>query len=103
MNIDETANYQLVSIEGDGFTAKTQFTQQAANQKIQNPSMPGMKVELTRMVGKGTGDVTFDLGKLMPQAGSMNYHSDLSMAMNVGGKRQPMTVNMDMTMGIESK
>ena len=53
MTIDQTATYELVSIEGESLTTKSTITQHAANQKIENPAMPGLKVDLTKMTGNG--------------------------------------------------
>ena len=50
--------------------------------------MPGLKVDLTKMIGTGTGESMFDLGKLLPSAGTMDLHSETDMAMNMGGQKQ---------------
>jgi hypothetical protein len=103
MTIDQTAAYEVISIEGESLTTKSTIAQQAANQKIQNPAMQGMKVDLIKMTGKGTGEHTFDLANLLPTAGTGRVHTDTSMAMNMGGQKQPMSMKMDMDLHFEAK
>ena len=103
MTIDQTATCEVVSLEGENFNTKSTIVQQAANQKIQNPAMPGIKVDLTKMTGTGTSERTFDLGKLLPTAGTGKVHTDTAMAMNMGGQKQPMTMKMDMDVRFEAK
>src|SRR5206468_12492146 len=61
MTIDQSATYQLAALEDERLTVRSTIAQHAANQKIQNPAMPGLKMDLTKMTGTGTGEVTFDL------------------------------------------
>jgi hypothetical protein len=103
MTIDQTATYEVVSLEGENFKTKSTIVQQAANQKIQNPAMPGIKVDLTKMTGTGNSERTFDLGKLLPTAGTGRVHTDTAMAMNMGGQKQAMTMKMDMDVRFETK
>ena len=103
MAIDQTTSYELISLEGDRLTTKSTITQQAASQKIQNPAMPGMKVDLIKMTGKGTGEHTFDLTKLVPTTGTTAFKSEASMSMNMGGQKQAMTVKADMNVQLEAK
>ena len=103
MTIDQTATYQLVTLDGDRCVAKTTLAQHAANQKIQNSTMPGLKLDLTKMTGSATGEMTFDLTQLMPPKGNTEDHTEIAMAMNAGGKPQTMTMQMDMNIRFESK
>ena len=103
MTIDQTANCELVSIEGERLTTKSTVTQRAANQKIENPAMPGLKVDLNKMTGTGTSESTYDLGKLLPLAGTTVLHSETDMAMNMGGQKQPISTKLDLNVHLESK
>ncbi len=103
MNLDQTTTYELVAVEGERCTAKTTITQRAANQKIESPAMPGLKVDLTKMVGQGTGDVVFDLTKLAPVDGKSDLHTEMNMGLNIGGQKQSMTLKMDMNVRAEAK
>ncbi|PYI82638.1 MAG: hypothetical protein DME26_16995 [Verrucomicrobia bacterium] len=78
MKINQAATYELVSVEGDLLTVKSTVTQSASNQKVQSPAMPALKLDLKKMVGNGTGEVTFDLAQLMPAQGTADAHAELS-------------------------
>jgi len=103
MVLDQTDVYEVVSIEGERLTAKSTVTQRAANQAIDNPAMPGMKAELTRMDGRGTGQVTSDLTRILPLEGSADLHSEMAMTVDAGGQKQAMTMKMDIHIGLEGK
>jgi hypothetical protein len=103
MTIDQTGTSELVSIEGERVTTKGTFTQRASNQKIESPAMPGLKVDLIKMIGTGTGQNTFDLGKLLASSGTTDLHSETDMAMNMGGQKQPISTKMDLNVRLQSK
>lgn len=103
MKINQTIIIQLASPEGEKCNVKTTVTQTASNQKIQNPMMPGTQVDLTRMTGTGTGEITFDLAQLLSQASTAEIHSETSMAVNAVGQKQTMAMKMDQSIQIESK
>ena len=103
MTIDQKATYEVVSLEGERLTTKSAIVQQAANQKVQNPAMPALKMDLTKMVGNGTGERTFDLAHLLPTTGAGKVHTEASMAMNMGGQKQAMTVKSDVNLHFDSK
>jgi len=103
MTIDQTTTFELASIEGERVTAKRTFSQRAANQKIESPAMPGLKVDVNKMIGTGTGQSMFDLGKLLPSEGTMDLHSETDMAMNMGGQKQAISTKLDLNVRLESK
>lgn len=103
MTIDQTVTYELVSIEDGRITLKSTITQNAANQKIQSPAMPGMKLDLSKMTSTGTGSTTFDLAKLMPTEGNSEEHTEMVMEMNMGGQKQSMTTKTDVNVQMGAK
>jgi len=103
MTIDQTATYELTAIEEDHITARLTIAQSAANQKIQNPTMPALKLDLTKMVGNGGGDLTLDLTKIVPPQATLASHSELSMNMNTSGQKQTMEMKLDLNVQIEAK
>ena len=103
MTIDQTATYQVVSLETERITTKSVIVQHAANQQVQNPAMPGVKMELTRMVGNGGGERTFDLTHVLPTAGNGSDHSETSLTMSMGGQPQAMTTKLDVNLQFEAK
>ena len=103
MMIDQTSTSELVSIEGERLTTKGTVTQRASNQKIESPAMPGLKLDLIKMVGNGTGESTFELGKLLPSTGTTDLHTETDMAMDMGGQKQPISTKLDLNVRLESK
>jgi hypothetical protein len=102
IKIDQTANYELVSVEGETYKTKSTSSQKAGpNQKIDNPIMPGMKVDLTKWTAKGTNEFSLDATKLMPTSGSMELHSEMGMGLGVPG--QGINMKMDVSLHIEAK
>lgn len=103
LNQKETS--ELASIDGDHGSVKTSVSQTASNQKIQNPMMPGTKVDLAKMSGNGTGEVTFDLGRILPPEASGQFHQEMSMsvAASNGGQKQNLAMKLDLELHIESK
>lgn len=103
MTMDQTATFELVSVNGDQTTLHSTLQQSAPNQKIQNPAMPGVDVSLLKLEGSGVGNATFDLSHVLPSAATMDENSSVVMNMSVGQQQQTMNMNMTMDIAIESK
>ena len=103
MTMNQTATYELVSVDGDRLNLKSAITQDATNQKIENPAMPGIKVDVTKFTGSGTGQVTLDLAQLMPALATADMRSEMSMGIDLGGQKQNMTMKMDLSLRMEAK
>jgi hypothetical protein len=103
MTINQTGTYELVAIEGDRITLKIGLTQTAANQKISNPSMPGMKVDVVKMSSKGAGKTILDLSKILPIEAALDIKTEMTMGVATGGQQQNMDMNMDMNLKMEGK
>jgi hypothetical protein len=103
MTIDQVASYELKSIKEDHAEVASTVSQSAANQKISNPAAPQMKMDLVKMAGTATGNVTFDLAHFFPSSATIDSHSETSMKMAMGGKAQEMSMKMDMNMRMEAK
>jgi hypothetical protein len=103
MSFTQTATFELASLDGDRAAARTTVTQTAANQKIANPMMPGSKVDLNKMTGNGTGEVTLDFAQILPPEASVEYHQDMAMSMTTGGQKQTIAMKLDLNLHIESK
>jgi hypothetical protein len=99
ITLDQTARYQLASIDGDRGTAKISLTQTAAPQEIKAPGMPaGVVTKLRKLASTGAGTLTFDLGQLVPVAATMTVTSDTSMTVSMGGNDQAIDMKMEMSM-----
>jgi hypothetical protein len=103
MTIQQVMSYELVSVEGDQIKLSTVISQNAANQKIENPAMPGLKVDVTKMTGEGKGTLTMDLAKVLPLRAVIDSDTEMSMGMNMGSQKQSMVMKMDLNVQMESK
>jgi len=103
MAITQTMTYELASIKGEILTVKSTLLQHAANQKIENPSMPGLKMDLTKMTANGSGTASLNLAQIMPSKATMDSKSDIAMEMNISGQKQAMTMKMDIKLVFESR
>ena len=100
---DQTVVYELVSLEGEQFTLRSTITQTAANQKMDSPVMPGMKVDLNQLTGSGTATTTQQLGQIMPEKTSLDQETQMSLGMNVGQQKQKLDMKMTMKVTIDAK
>ncbi len=103
MTINQTISSEVVSIDGDHVTLRNTILQSAANQKISNPAMPGLKVDLTKLTGTGTGSSTLDLSRLMPMSTTLDEKNETSMSINMGQQKQDVDMKMNINITIESK
>jgi hypothetical protein len=103
MIIDQVTTYDLASMEGEALTTRVTISQTAAQQKIESPTMPGLKIDLTSMTGSGNGQLQLNLGQLLPTTGDITSKSDLMMGVGAGQQRQTMKMSVDVSLHIESK
>jgi hypothetical protein len=103
ITIDQTITYELISIEEERAEMKLQIEQRAANQKMQSPAMPNLKLDLVNMTGNGGGTMTLDQTKMVSPLATLDTHSELSLNMNNGGQKQSMTMKVDLNLQIETK
>jgi hypothetical protein len=103
MTMDQVTRQELTAIDGDALTTKMTVTQSAANQKIANPLIPALKVDMTKMTGAATGSMLFNVGKILPVKMTMDDHSEINMAINAGGKKQAMAMKTDTNVSLESE
>ena len=101
--IDQTATCELATVDGDHVAVKSIVAQSASNQKIESPMMPGMKLKLTKFVGKGTVSTTCDLAQLLPAERTTDLHTEQSLTMDAGGQPQALTTKTDVTLHLEAK
>ena len=103
MTVDQVQTVELLSVDGDRVELKCTITQSAANQKIENPTMPGLKMDLVKLVTTGSGKSSVDLGHLLPVSATADSNSDATMAMNVGQQKQTMSTKMKVSVKFEQK
>ena len=102
ISLNQTTTFELVSVEGSVLKIKSKQVQTAPNQKIESPQAPGMKLDLSKFSGKGSADITLDLGKIIPTSAKTDSQSEVEMSMNLGGQKQAMAMKMSMQGEMES-
>lgn len=100
MTINQTADFTLVSADGDNLMIQSTIHQSAANQSVESPAMPGMKVNLTKFAGTGNSTANFNLAHILPQ--NVTLDEDIAMQMSLGQQGQ-MDMKMKMKMSMQSQ
>jgi hypothetical protein len=103
MAIDQTATYQLVSVSGDRWNAKTTIEQTAGKQKIENPALGSVQMNLLKLNSKGGGTISSDLSKLVPSQGNVDLHMEMASEIVMAQTNQPMSMKIDTTLKMEGK
>jgi hypothetical protein len=103
MTMNQAITSELASLDGNHLTLNNTITQNADHQKIQNSSMPGMKMDLTKITGSGSGTSTFDLTSFMPSTLTLDEKFEMLMDMDMGKQKQSMNMNMTVNVTLESK
>ncbi len=103
LTTDQTITYELVALDSDQLTLRSAITQSAANQKMESPAMPGMKVDLNKLAGTGTANTVQDLTRIMPLTVNLDEETKMSLGMNAGKNKQNMDMKLTMKIKVESK
>jgi hypothetical protein len=101
MTIDQKITQHLVAMEENILTIETLIEQNAANQKVANPAMPQLKVDLTKLTGSSKGQMKVDLAKIFPTSAEIDGGAE--MVMSAGPGAQTMTMKTEANIKIESK
>lgn len=103
MAIRQTATNQLAALEGEHGQLQVKVVQTADRQRIQAPNLPpGATVELVELDSGGGGEVELDFAHLVPPAARLQLLSRSKMLVDAGGQKQPMSMRLDVQMGVES-
>lgn len=108
IKMNQTATYEIASIEGDRIILDTSVEQDAEPQRITLPGLPpNATVNLESLDGSGRGQVTMDLNKIVPIAGNVSMDSNTRMLVQISEngradqKMLQMNTSIDMTMESE--
>jgi hypothetical protein len=101
ITMNQTDQYELTAVEGDRLTLKNVITQSASNQTMENPAMPGMKMNLSKLTGSGTAELVLDLLQITSGSGTIDARSETTVSM--GDQKQTMTIKNQATIRIEGK
>jgi hypothetical protein len=99
----QTLTCELASLEGDKAVVKINYVQTAPNQKVQNPAMPTVKMDLTHFNGSGSGESMLDLSKALPTQSTTDGQLDMTMTTGAGAQKQEITVKLTLNVTTDSK
>ena len=99
----QTFTCELASLEGDKTVIKVNYVQTAPNQKVQNPAMPNLKMDLTHFNGSGSGESILDLNKLLPTQSTTDGQLDITMTTAAGAQKQEIAMKMTLNVTTDTK
>jgi len=102
MSIMQTYTCELASLEGDKAVVRINYTQTGPNQKVENPAMPGVTMNLTHFTGSGSGESILDLGKILPTQSTMDGQLELALT-TTGAQKQDITMKMTLNVTTDTK
>jgi len=103
MTIDQTTTYELVSLKDELVSIHFTSNETAPPQKIEDLAMPGVKLDLVKLSGRGSGEVNVNLSQLLPTTGSITSHTDLLVNVGAGARQQSMGKTTDIDLHLEAK
>jgi hypothetical protein len=103
MMVDETIVHEITALEGSIVTVKSTVTQSGASQKISNPLMPALKVDMNKMTGTVLETTTVDLTKALPTHQTVNESSEVNMSMANAGQKQNLIMKSETQSTLESE
>ena len=103
MTIDQKVTQHLVAVEENVLTIESVIEQSAANQKVANPAMPQLKVDLTKLTGSSKGQMTVDLSKILPTAATIDGGAEMLMSTGSGAQAASMTMKTEANIKIEAQ
>ena len=98
------ATYTLERVTDGGCTLAVTMRQAAEPQDIDNPQLPaGTTMRVDDLQASGSGTLTITFGHIMPASSTMKLASALETTIDVGGRKQGMTMKSDIEVEIESR
>jgi hypothetical protein len=99
MKIIQTANFELVKMDGNKGTLKIKIEQTAPPQEVKQPGMPaGFTTKLDHLATTGTGEMNFDLTRVVPASAKVTMKSDFALTAEGQGQKQQVSMKMDIAM-----
>jgi hypothetical protein len=95
MTIEQITVYTLKSRDGDAADMELAVTQSAAEQDIESPQMPGMKIHLKSFKSTGSGTAKVSFASLLCASAKFDMNTDMTMIVpQVGEMVQHMVTSM---------
>lgn len=104
MVLEQTITYTVVSLEGRNLGLDLSIAQTADPQVVDTPGMPeGANANLRSLDSTGTGSMTMDLDRILPQRSSLELASNIEMSMEAMGQSADVSMTMDVAVSLETK
>jgi hypothetical protein len=104
LKVQQVTTYELVALEGASGKLKISMKQSADPQKVSAAGMPpGMQAQLKSFSSTGSGESSFDLGRIVPSSSNVSASTDMSLSTSIQGQTQAMSTHMKMDMKISDK
>jgi hypothetical protein len=94
LQLEQTADYELVSREGDVLTITATVEQKLVDASFTPPGMTGVEATVTRFEARGTGSMNLDLAHLVPT------RSEIEMTIDMQLRIEDQTQDMAMIVGV---
>ena len=103
MTIDQKVTQHLVAVEENVLTMESLIEQSAANQKVANPAMPQLKVDLSKLTGSSKGQMTVDLSRILPTKAAIEGGAEMVLSSGSGAQAASMTMKTEANIKIEAQ
>ncbi|MEM8642772.1 MAG: hypothetical protein AAGG51_28720 [Cyanobacteria bacterium P01_G01_bin.54] len=102
LEFTQLSTYELVAVQGDRLTLQFESEQSGAGNLGGFPGVvEGFEPEIESLKSAGSGELTLDLGQLLPIALQMEATTDMTLIVNAPGRPEPLKINMTIEMVME--
>jgi hypothetical protein len=102
INTEVVMVHELIAVAGNVLTIKSTGKETASPQKISNPLLPSLKVDMTGYTGTSVIHTTLDLARIMPIKATHEQSVEIVMAVNAGKEKQTLTLKTETKATLES-
>jgi hypothetical protein len=102
INTEVVMVHELIAVAGNILTIKSTGKETASPQKISNPLLPSLKVDMTGYTGTSVIHTTLDLARIMPIKATHEQSVEIVMAVNAGKEKQTLTLKTETKAELES-
>ena len=102
IEIQQTAEYRLVSRDGDRVELSFDLEQQAVEGSEARTALPGGALEVEMHSVKGSGRVVLDLAKVMPIEGTAKSAGATRSRVSFGGAPEPLLMQLEFDLALRS-
>jgi tRNA threonylcarbamoyladenosine modification (KEOPS) complex Pcc1 subunit len=102
LEIQQTAEYQLVARDADRVELEYALTQRGVVGRPVRAPLPGGSLEVEGHAGDGSGRVVLDLGRVMPASGNAKSAGATRTKVAMGGAPETVVMQLDLDLTLQS-